>query len=288
MKPAAFEYLQPTTRAEVLEVLHQFSASAKVLAGGQSLVPLMNLRLARPAVVVDINRIGDLAYLRREDGALVLGALVRHRQLERDPAVGSACPILQEAARHIGYPAVRNRGTVGGSVAHADPAAELPCVLLAAGATVVVESRSGRRAIPIDRFFVGPYTTQLRADELLVEVRVPAVEPDDAWGFAEFARHDGGFALALAACVMRRDPEGRVETARVAVGGVTATPERLVGAEETLRGQRLTDGTIDRAAEHAAALAAHDDIHATATYRRRLARWLVREVLRRAAGSRAA
>jgi CO/xanthine dehydrogenase FAD-binding subunit len=286
MKPAAFSYVRPQTRGEALEALARHGEDAKVLAGGQSLVPLMNLRLAIPKVLVDINRITKLGIVERRNGELVLGALVRHRQLERDPVVVEACPILSQAAARIGYPAIRNRGTLGGSLAHADPAAELGCVLLATGGVVVLESVHGQRNVAIEDLVLGPFTTCIRPEELLVEVRVPVLGQQARWGFAEFARHEGGFALALAACVVHLDGKGRVDSARVAVGGVAPVPVRLREAEDRLRGGQLAEEEIVQAAGCAFSLESYDDVHASAWYRRRLASWLVREVLQKAAGER--
>ncbi|MDR5710259.1 MAG: xanthine dehydrogenase family protein subunit M [Armatimonadota bacterium] len=283
MKPAPFWYVRPQTREEAVEALARHGEEAKILAGGQSLVPMMNLRLARPRVLVDINRIAGLGILERRNGELVLGALVRHRQLEQDPRVTAACPILSQAAAHIGYPAIRNRGTVGGSLAHADPAAELSCALLATGGTAVLESTRGLREVPIEDLFVGPYTTCIRPQELLVEVRVPVLRGNARWGFAEFARHEGGFALALAACIVQLDGEGRVTSARVALGGVGPVPVRLRKAEESLQDAPLSEDRIAEAASFALLVEGYDDVHAPAWYRRRLAGWVVRQALLQAA-----
>lgn len=284
MKPAPFQYVRPQAREEALEALARYGEDGKVLAGGQSLIPLMNLRLARPRVLVDINRIPALGILERRDGELVLGALVRHRQVERDPQVWEACPLLSRAAACVGYPAIRNRGTVGGSLAHGDPAAELGCALLATGAMVVLESTKGRREVRIEDLFVGPYTTCIRSDELLVEIRIPGWKENVRWGFAEFARHQGGFALALAACIVHLDGEGKVTFARVAVGGVGPVPVRLSEAEEGLRGAGLSEEAIAQAAACALSLESYDDVHAPAWYRRRLGRWLLLQSLQQAAG----
>lgn len=283
MKPAPFRYLRPQSQEEAVEALADYGEEARVLAGGQSLVPMMNLRLARPGVLVDINRIAELGILEQRNGELVLGGIVRHRQLERDPRVTAACPILSRAAAHIGYPAIRNRGTVGGSLAHADPAAELCCVLLATGCTAVLESTRGRREVAVQGLFVGPYTTCLRPDELLVEVRVPALSDHARWGFAEFALHEGGFALALAACVVHLDGEGRVTSARIALGGVGPVPVRLRKAEESLQDAPLSEDRIAEAASFALLVEGYDDVHAPAWYRRRLAGWVVRQALLQAA-----
>jgi len=279
MKPPTFRYLRPQTRQECLEALAHYGEEAKVLAGGQSLVPLMNLRLARPKVVVDINRVPDLDKLEWRNGELIIGALVRHRQVERDPVVTETWPLLSRAGSFIGYPAIRNRGTVAGSLAHADPAAEWGCVLLATGATVALESVRGRREVAIEDLFVGPYTTCIFPDELLVEVRLPAPEGQLRWGFAEFARHEGGFALALAACVAQVDSGGRLTRVRVAVGGVGPRPVRLREAEDLLRGADVSAARIAEAAACALSLESYGDVHAPAWYRQRLAGWVVRRAL---------
>lgn len=283
MKPAAFHYVRPQTLEEALGALARYGDDAKVLAGGQSLVPLMNLRLARPRVLVDINRIAALQIMEQRDETLVLGALVRHRQLEQDRRLGEVCPILGKAASRIGYPAIRNRGTLGGSLAHADPAAELSCVLVATGGMVILESVRGRRAVAVDDLFLGPYTTCIQPDELLVQVHLPA--PKEArYGFAEFARHEGGFGLALAACVLFLDAGGNVLSARLAVGGVAPRPVRLREAEESLRGGPLSEDRIVQAAASAESLDAYDDVHAPGWYRRKLAGWVLKQALRQVAG----
>src|SRR5581483_3626621 len=187
MKPPPFEYDAPTTLGEALDLLAEYGDDAKVLAGGQSLVPLLNFRLARPDRLVDLNGVAELAGLREESGELVIGSMTRTAELERSPAVAARFPLLREAVRFVGHFQIRNRGTVGGSVAHADPAAELPAVLLALGARFLAASKAGVRAVAADDFFHGHFTTALRADEVLTEIRVPA-PTGSGYGFEELAR----------------------------------------------------------------------------------------------------
>lgn len=236
MKPAAFRYMRAASVEEVLETLAEHGDEAKVLAGGQSLVPLMNLRLARPAVVIDINQLANLDYLSVEGDVLRIGAMTRHRRLAASADVARACPLLAQAAAMIGYPAIRNRGTLGGSLAHADPAAELPCVACATDAEIVAASRDGRRAIPAREFFAGYFETALHPSELLVEVRIPVARTGEAGQFREFTRKSGDFAVAAAGVTLTAT-DGLVSRARIAVGGVADRPLRATQAEERLMGQ---------------------------------------------------
>ncbi|HWP57734.1 MAG TPA: xanthine dehydrogenase family protein subunit M [Candidatus Acidoferrales bacterium] len=220
MKPAPFRYYRASSVEEALDLLNGPAAGGKLLAGGQSLVPLMNLRLARPEAIVDLNRIAALSYIRPEGGEIAIGALTRHRELEFSPLVRAELPILAEAVPQIGHPAIRNRGTVGGSVAHADPAAELPCVFSALDARIVVAGTGGRRTIAARDFFVGFYETALAEGEIVEEVRVPVRPRPKGWSFLEFARRHGDFALAEASALLYPDDSGaRCAAARVVVGG---------------------------------------------------------------------
>jgi carbon-monoxide dehydrogenase medium subunit len=284
MKPTRFHYHAPATIADVLDLLAELGDDTAILAGGQSLVPMMNLRLVQPAHVVDVNRVVELDYVRRENGALALGATARALAAERSMEVAAAAPILVEALGHVAYPSVRARSTIGGAVAHADPAAELPCVLLAADATVLLRSRRGARELAVGEFLLGPYLTAREPDELLVEVRVPIVAEARA-GFSEFARKAGDFALALAAVRLRVEG-GRCQDARVAVGGVGPVPVRCPQAEEVLVGSSLAPGDLaDAAAIAARAVEPRDDAHASGAYRRRLVQVQVRRALERAVGA---
>jgi carbon-monoxide dehydrogenase medium subunit len=235
MKPSRFAYHAPATISDCVTLLAEHGDDAKPLAGGQSLVPLMNLRLAAPAVLVDLNRIGELAYVFDDGVHLVLGAMTRHRVVARSDRVQAACPLLAHAASHIGYPAIRARGTIGGSLAHADPVSEMPCVAVTLDAELVLASAAGRRAVPAAEFFQGYFTTAVEPDELLVEVRFPQASDDAGWGFAELARKAGDYALvAAAAAVTVR--HGKVVEARLGLAGAADRPVRAPAAEELLHG----------------------------------------------------
>ena len=261
-------------------MLAEHGDEARLLAGGQSLVPLLNLRLARPSVLIDLAAVDELARLERADGRLLLGPMTRQRAAETSADVAAACPLLVEAIRHIGHVQIRNRGTVGGSLAHADPAAELPAVAVALGAEMVVRSARGDRVVPAEEFFDGPFTTTLRPDELLVEVRLPVTEGRRT-AFVELARRTGDFAIAGVAAVVRFQPGStRVADAGLAALGVGPTPIRLRDAEATVLGSELDDGAVSAAAAAAmAAVTPVTDVHADSAYRRRLLGVLVSRAL---------
>lgn len=277
MKPAAFAYRAPRDLDEALALLAEHGDDAKPLAGGQSLVPMMNYRLVRPAVLVDLNRIAGLGALYAGPAVLRIGALVRTAQLARDPLVASGWPLLRAAALHVGHAAIRNRGTVCGSLAHADPHAELPAALLALDAILHLRSVRGSRALPAAEFFTDFYTTALEPDELLVEVEVP-MPPPGAHGFAEFTRTHGDFALAGAAVQLALDPNGRCTHAAIGIFGGGATPLRARGAETAVRGGLLDAAAIQGASAEAASAC---DPPEPAEYRRAL----VAEMTRRALGA---
>lgn len=280
MKPAPFRYECPLDVQEATALLVEHGPDAKILAGGQSLMPLLNMRLVRPAVLVDINRITSLGYMRSENGYLAIGAVARDRDVELWAEARERCPILAEALRWVGHVEIRNRGTVCGSLAHADPAAELPVVTVALDAILIAESVRGKRAIPAAEFFLSFLTTALDADELLTEVRVPALRPGTGWAFVEFARRHGDFALAAVAALIERGLDGVCTGARVVLGGVGATPVRARAAEQCLVGQRFTADRFTVAGQEAAAsLDPPTDVHASAAYRRTLAAGLVERTL---------
>jgi carbon-monoxide dehydrogenase medium subunit len=238
MKPSRFAYHAPTTISESVALLAEHGDDAKPLAGGQSLVPLMNLRLAAPAVLVDLNGIGELAYVFDDGVRLVLGAMTRHRVVAGSDRVRAACPLLAHAASHIGYPAIRVRGTVGGSLAHADPVSELPCVAITLDAELVLASATGRRSVPAADFFQGYFTTAIEPGELLVEVRFPQVADGAGWGFAELARKAGDYALVAAASEVTVR-HGKVVEARIGLAGAADRPVRARTAEQLLRGREV-------------------------------------------------
>jgi carbon-monoxide dehydrogenase medium subunit len=277
----SFAYEAPTTVADAVDLLRRHGADAKILAGGQSLVPLLNYRLADPRVVVDINDL-PLARIDADNGRLKLGALVRHHQLEDSDDIAQRCPVLREAAALIGNVRVRALGTVGGSLAHADPAAELAMVALALDARLTLVSAGGSRRVDARDFFVGPLTTAMRPDELLAEIDV-AAPPATGWAIEEIARRAGDFAIVAVTALVRLDRRGRVEHARLAFGGVAATPVRATAAEEALTGQEPTAERLAHAAPLARdALNSQSDAFVSGAYRRHVAGVLARRALTRA------
>ena len=285
MKPPKFRYFAPQSVEEALALLVEHADEARVLAGGQSLVPLMNMRLAHPDMLVDINGISELAYVRPWDGGLALGAMTRDATLERDTTAAARLPLLVEAAHCVGHPAIRNRSTVGGSIAHADPAAELPAVLLALNAAFEVRSRSGSRTISAQDFFKGYLSTDLKASELLTELRVPGLPSKAGSAFVEFSRREGDYALAGVAAVITLDEDGTIADARLGLCSVGPAPVRPQAAEALLHGQHPGDEAWAAAAT--AVVAALDDppsdIHGSADYRRHLAGVLTKQALASAA-----
>ena len=283
MKPAPFEYFAPETLAEALDLLQQRAGDARVLAGGQSLVPLLNFRLARPAALVDINGLDHLAYIHRDDGNIAIGAGTRQRQVLASDEVSGMCPLLSEAASYIGHPAIRNRGTVGGSIAHADPAAELPVVATALDAELVVQSSRGERTLKSDEFFVTFLTTAIEPDEMLVEVRFPSLGPRTGWSFQEVSRRYGDLAVVAVAATVVLDERDRCQRVRVALGGVGRTPVRARAVEQALTNAEPTQAGLAEAAQLVKGeIEPAMDIHASAEYRGDVAAVLVRRALQRA------
>lgn len=282
MKPVAFELQEARTVEEALDLLAG-DREAKVLAGGQSLVPLLNFRLARPEVLVDINRIDELQYIHEDAGRLAIGALARQRMVERSDVAARLAPLMTEVLPMVAHAPIRNRGTVCGSVAHGDAAAELCVVALVLDASMVVQSRGGRREVAARDFFLGPLTTALMQDELLTEVRVPALPARTGYAFEEVARRRGDFALAGVAAVLTLDGDGTVSEVRLAYASMGPIPLRARAAEAALRGGPANDDAFAAAAEAALAdLDPGDDIHADREYRRHVARALTRRALHRA------
>lgn len=280
MKPPPFAYEVPDTSQEALALLAAHGDEAKVLAGGQSLIPLLNMRMARPALLVDVNRVAELSRPTRREGRLHLGALTRQAFLERSPLVARHWPLLREAARWIAHPQIRARGTVGGSVAHADANAELPTVLAALDAVFVARSLRGERTIGWREFFHGPFETELHDDELLTEIRVPALPPGTGTAFTEFARRRGDFAMAGAAAVVTLDADRTCRHAALAPLGLEPVPLRMPEIEATLTGRVIDERAARDATDALFAYAAPaDDIHADAIYRREVTTALIRRAL---------
>ena len=280
MKPAPFEYFAPQTVPEALDLLHQRAADAKVLSGGQSLMPMLNFRLVRPGALVDINGIGELAYIRQEGPFLAVGAGTRQSRVMASEEVSRSCALMSEALTFVSHPAIRNRGTIGGSIAHADPAAELAIVAAALEAELELQSVRGARALRAEDFFIDHLTTALEPDELLTEIRFPLPEPQTGWSFQEVSRRRGDFAVAAAAATVTLDERGICRKARVVVGGVSGIPLRMRGVEEALLDTDLAPALIAEAAELVKGeINPQADIHASAEYRRDVATILVRRAL---------
>jgi len=282
MKPARFDYHAPASVDEALGLLARYGGEAKVLAGGQSLMPLLNFRLSRPAALVDLNRIGALAYIREANGHLAFGAMTRQRTIEFSPVVKARLPLLTEATGWVGHLPIRSRGTIGGSIAHADPSAEYPAVLTALDGEVVVRGPRGERTLKSEELFQTYLTTSLGADEILTEVRLPVMPARAGYAFEEFARRHGDFAIVGIAAMVALDGD-RVRQARLATAGAGPVPVRLRAAEDILVKDGVTEGALDAASARAAELVTPDsDLHATAAYRKNLTRVLTRRALARA------
>jgi len=278
MKPAPFGYVAPATLDDAVGALAGEGGDAKVLAGGQSLIPMLALRLARPTLLVDINHIAGLDGLRESSGTLEVGALVRQRDLERWATSRSS--LFAEVLRHVAHPPIRNRGTVVGNVVHADPASELPALLLCLEGVVVARGPRGERTVAADQLYRAPLTTSLSADEVATAVRFTLPPAGAGWGFAEVSRRHGDFALVGAVAVLARAAGGPVTRARLAFFGTGGTPMRGVSAERMLEGHEPTPARLGEAARAAAAALSPDgDIHATAGYRRRVAMTLAERTL---------
>ena len=288
MKPPPFEYLVADSVEAAVAALAQAGGDAKIIAGGQSLVPMLNFRLLRPSILVDINRIPDLAYVREDGDVIRIGALTRHHQLETSPVIAAHFPVLTEAMTHVAHLAIRNRGTIGGSLSHADPAAELPMMALLLDAELRIVSAAGARTVAARDFFLDALSVDLAEDEIVTEIVVRKLPSDTGWGFAEVARRSGDFALAAVAVTLTLS-EGTIAQACIAMTGVAPTARRVTEAETLLIGQRLGDGVGDDDVIDAVRAAAEppSDLHASADYRRHLVGVLAGRALA-AAWSRAA
>jgi CO/xanthine dehydrogenase FAD-binding subunit len=284
VKPAAFEYHRPRTLDEALLLLAEHGSEAKPLAGGQSLIPAMNFRLATPSVLVDLNAIDYLSHITEHAGGLRIGGMTRQRALERSAAVARQAPLVAATMPFVAHAAIRTRGTLGGSLAHADPAAELPAVMLALDARFTLQRQVGSRSVSAFDFFVGLFTTAIEPGELLVEVDVPGLPPATGVAFQEISRRHGDFALAGAAALVSLDGAGRCTRARVALLSLSDRPVVAEHVSTTLVGHMPSPEAIRAAAD---AAAEHDidptsDLHASSAYRRHLAAVLTRRVLERA------
>jgi carbon-monoxide dehydrogenase medium subunit len=279
VKPPIFDYARPDTLDEVVDLLAQHGSEAKVLAGGQSLMPLLNFRMLRPGILVDINYVSALAHLQADETAVRLGALTRHHTLETAKVISDRFPVLAAATAHVAHLAIRNRGTIGGSLSHADPAAELPMMAILLNAELHVRSRGRARTIPAQDFFVGPLTTALRDDEVVTEVVVPNLPPLCGWSFEEFAQRMGDFAIVAVAVILQVD-RGRVAEARLALMGVDETPVRLREIEKEIVGEIFSSVLASHVAQRASqAVNPTTDLKASSEYRRHLVRALTRRAM---------
>jgi CO/xanthine dehydrogenase FAD-binding subunit len=283
MKPAQFEYDDPRTVDEALDLLARHGDDCKVLAGGQSLVPLMNFRLARPGRLIDINRIDSLSYIKEDSGRLLIGAMTRHSHLEHSKEVAERWPLLTEAIGWVGHGQIRNRGTIGGSAAHADPAAELPAAFAALDASFEIRSKRGSRSVGWRQFFISEFTTALAPDELLTAVEVPEQDPAAGAAFVEYARRHGDFALGGAAVIVKMRSDGRCENATIALLSAGPAPVRAEAAEQQLRGAKLDESSIRAAsAEAVKGLRPTSDLHGSTEYRIGLLRTMTERALTKA------
>jgi CO/xanthine dehydrogenase FAD-binding subunit len=279
LKPADFEYHRPRKIEEALDLLLKFGDEGKILAGGQSLMPLMNFRLAQPAHIIDINFIEGVDYVRSEKGMIKIGCLARQSRVLDDPLIRQRCPLLAEALTYVGYEQIRNRGTLCGSLAHADPAAELPAVLLALDGFVTVASTTTKREVAADDFFQSYLTTCLSGDEMLLEASIPETPPGAGWSFTEFARRFGDFAIVGVAVLLVREQE-KIADARITLTGVGDKPWREPGVEQMLIGQKASADLFAKiGVEIATRVNPGSDIHASESYRRSLAGVLTRRAL---------
>ena len=283
MKPARFEYHSPSSLDEAVALLAAGGSDSRVLAGGQSLIPMMNFRIAAPSALIDLNGISELAYIKDEGSVIAIGAMTRQRAIEFSPVVAAKLPLLHQAIKLVGHLPTRTRGTIGGSIANADPAAEIPMVLQALEGEVVARGPKGRRTIPASELFHDAMTTALANDEILVEVRLPVAATGSGCAIEEFARRRGDFAIAAVALVIQRKGDS-CEKARIATAGITSHSQRLRAAEQILEKQGLGDAAIAAAAETAAkSVEPLTDRNASADYRRQLTQILTERAVKRAA-----
>ncbi|MEP9375377.1 xanthine dehydrogenase family protein subunit M [Aquabacter sp. CN5-332] len=281
MKPAAFAYHTPASKAELLSLLSELE-DARVIAGGQSLMPMMNLRLAAPSHLIDLNSLPELGGIAQDGDTLVIGAMTRQREAERSPLVARVCPLLRDALEHVGFQQTRNRGTVGGSIAHMDPTAELPVVASALDGVLIIESVRGVRRVPMGEFSVGYLATQVEPDEVLVRIELPLWPEGHGWGFEEVTRRGENFSVVCVAALVLLDGAGRISRAAIAVGGLAAAPVRLTEAEAVLTGAVPSEEAISAAAAFAGELEADDALFVPPDFKQHLARVLTTRALRSA------
>lgn len=283
MIPPSFEYLRPNSVSEAIALLQQHGEEAKILSGGQSLIPMMKLRLARPGYLIDINRISGLSYIKEDGGFLKIGGLTREAEIEASPLIRSKYPLLLDTASVIADPQVRNLATVGGNLAHGDPANDHPAAMIALSAQIVATGAKGERIIPIEDFFVSLFTTALQGDEILTEIRIPVPPARSGGAYFKLERKVGDFATAAVAVQLTLDEKGNVQKIGIGLTNVGATPLKSKSAENSLRGKKLDGGAIAQAAESAAKDAQPSpDLRGPAEYKRGLIQELTKRALERA------
>jgi CO/xanthine dehydrogenase FAD-binding subunit len=283
MKPANFTYLRPKNIDEALKYLAEYGEDAKILSGGQSLIPILNMRLSTPQYLVDIGRIEDLSYIRDQGDYLAIGAATKHIEIEQSALVKESCPILYEGIQWIGHTQIRNRGTVGGSIAHADSSAELPCILSALRGKIILADVDGEEAASPEEFFLTYMLTSIRPDQLVKEVRFPKLQASNGWAFVELARRHGDFAMVEVACVVELNNQGKIESCRMAAGGANPVPCVLELSEDFLIGKYPSEEVIREAGEIAMDMVDPDsDLHGSAEYRRSLTGVMVQRAIKAA------
>ncbi|MGG1573939.1 FAD binding domain-containing protein [Fictibacillus sp. NRS-1165] len=280
MKPAKFDYYRPKDVSEALSLLESSGFDGKIIAGGQSLVPIMNMRLATPQCLIDINSLHDLNFIDSDDQTLKIGTMTRQNTVETSELVKSQCGLVTEAVAHIGHLQTRNRGTIGGSIVHADPSAELPLVLMALNGTLHISSEEETRTVKAEDFFLTFLTTDMMPNEMLTEIHLPIWKGRVGSSFQEVARRHGDFALVAAACQLELDAHDKISDIRLALGGVEAIPLLIEDAKELLEGEKITDQAVQKIAELVgSSVEPESDLHASATYRTQLAKVLTARVL---------
>lgn len=284
MKPAPFEYHAPTTLEQALDLMSQHAGEAKILAGGQSLVPAMNFRIVQPSLLIDLNQVAELSYIREYADVMRIGAMTRERHLEFDASIAKRIPLLHEAAPNIAHPQIRNRGTIGGSIVNADPAAELPVLMLALSARLKAKNISGERWINAQDFFVGMFTTALEPDEILVEIELPFMPPRTGWSFMEVAPRAGDYALMGVAALVTLDEAGKCNDAKLVYLNAGDGPVDAKQAAQLLHGETITEKMIDEAAEFASQkeINPFGNIHTSIEFQRHLANVLTKNALKQA------
>ena len=280
MKPSQFNYVRPSTLDQAIAALAAAAGDGKIIAGGQSLMPMMNFRLVSPALLIDINRIKELDFLEEQAGGLRIGALTRHHTLETSPLVKRLFPVLSAAMAHVAHLAIRNRGTIGGSISHADPAAELPMMMLLLESRITAVSPRGKRVIDAADFFIAALTSDVQEDEIVTEIALPALPAGAGWAFEEVARRPGDYAMAAVGVILTQE-QGRAAQVRIGVMGVGDTPMRMSDAEAVLSGQACDEHSLDAVvAAVRNAVQPDGDLHASGDYRRHLVGVLARRAVK--------